>query len=282
MSLSFQWLGTASLVLKDGDQILAIDPFLTRPSIQSMLHPLASDCILVAKYLPECNYLLVTHAHYDHLLDAAEIMRQTGAAAYGSDNTCQLLAASGAPISHTTKVSVGDRLSLGRFHVEVIHGQHSSIPFGRLFNGPLRAAAKPPLYAWDYRMDMCLGLLHHRPGHPHIGLCSRPQPADLWFLVAQEPQSYYRALLLGVQPQVLIPIHWDNFTRPLTKPLRRFHRPGRLSLGQLELLVHQTVPDCQVLVPELSMEYAITGLNRQNSSSSIECLPVPTNRQSDQ
>ena len=246
-----------------------------------MLHPLASDRKLFAKYLPECNYLLFTHAHYDHLLDAAEIMRQTGAVAYGSDNTCQLLAASGAPISHTAKISVGDRLSLGSFHVEVIHGQHSSIPFGRLFNGPVRAPAKPPLFAWDYRMDVCLGYCITVEGTRILVCAAAPQPAELWFLVAQEPKSYYRALLQGVQPQVLIPIHWDNFTRPLTKPLHRFHRPGRLSLGQIELLVHQAMPGCHVLVPELFREYAITGLSRQNSSSSIVCLPVPADRQCD-
>jgi L-ascorbate metabolism protein UlaG (beta-lactamase superfamily) len=32
MSLTFRWLGVAGIELKTGEQILAIDPFLTRPS----------------------------------------------------------------------------------------------------------------------------------------------------------------------------------------------------------------------------------------------------------
>jgi hypothetical protein len=260
VSLSFQWLGTASLIVKDGNQVLVIDPFFTRPSLLSLLHPLVSDPTLVAEYLPECDYILLTHAHYDHLLDVAEVMRQTGAIAYGSDNACQLMVGSGAPIYFVQKISVGDHLSLGSFQVEVVYGQHSVIPFSRLFNGPLRLTVRPPRYAWDYRMDVCLGFCITVQGYRLLVCAASPQPADLWFPVAQERDIYYRAMLPAVEPQAVIPIHWDNFTRSLSKPLHPFTRPGRLSLSQFETLVHQTLPGCRVLIPEFSRTYEITEL----------------------
>lgn len=260
MSLSFQWSGTASLVFKAGGQVLAIDPFFTRPSLTTLLRPLAPDGELVAEYLPRCDFVLVTHSHYDHLLDVSEVMRQTDAVVFGSANTCHLLAIVGAPVPKTTEITVGERLVLGSFEVEVIRGQHSPIPLAKLFNGPFRLGLEPPLHAWDYRMDLCLGYRIMVNGIRLLICAGDPHAADLWFAVAQEPQRYYRDMLQGIHPRVIVPIHWDNFTRPLSKPLRRFTRPGRLSLQNLEVLAHQILPGCRVIIPEVSKEYTIAEL----------------------
>jgi L-ascorbate metabolism protein UlaG (beta-lactamase superfamily) len=257
VTLTFQWLGTASLVIKADGQVLAIDPFFTRPSLPGLLRPLAPDRELVVQYLPRCDFVLVTHAHYDHLLDVSEVMRQTDAVVYGSANACHLLAAVGAPATKTTEITVGDRLVLGSFQVEVIRGQHSPIPLAKLFNGPFHPGLTPPLHTWDYRMDICLGYRIIVNGIQLLICAGDPHAADLWFVVAQEPELYYRHMLQGIHPRVIILIHWDNFTRPLSKPIRRFTRPGRLSLQNLEVLAHQILPGCRVIIPEVSKEYAI-------------------------
>ncbi len=257
MSLTFRWLGAAGVKLKAGGQVLALDPFFTRPSLVKMLHPIDPDPSLAAEKLPECNMVLVTHSHYDHLLDVPEVLRHTGAAAYGSPNTCQLLRILGVPESQVNEVRVGDKLSLGAFKVEVINGQHSPIPFGWIFSGRLRPDLKPGLRVQDYRMDICLGYCITVMGKRVLVCAAEPQPAEVLFAVSQESRKYYLRLFKGVQPRTFIPIHWDNFTRPLSKPLRRFTRPGRLPLWRLTMLARQTLPWVKVIIPEIFREYTL-------------------------
>ena len=59
MSLTFRWLGTAGIELTAADQVLALDPFFTRPSVRQMFRPIIPDPALVASHLPRCNYVLV-------------------------------------------------------------------------------------------------------------------------------------------------------------------------------------------------------------------------------
>ena len=257
MSLTFRWLGVAGIELRAGDQVLALDPFFTRPSLWGMLKPVIPDPALAAEKLPRCDHVLVTHAHWDHLMDVPNVLRHTGAVAYGSANTCQLLRLLGVPKSQVNEVRAGSRLSLGAFKVEVIEGQHSSIPFDRLFNGTLRPGLRPPLRLQDYRMDVCLGYRIVVAGMRVLVCAAQPLNADLLFTVAQERKEYYLRLLKGVLPHTFVPIHWDYFMRPLSKPLRRFTRPGRMNLWQLTALVRATLPGVNVIIPEIFREYTL-------------------------
>jgi hypothetical protein len=257
VSLTFRWLGVAGVELIADGQVLALDPFFTRPTLKELLHPLNPHPALAVERLPECQHVLVTHSHYDHLLDVPDVLRHTGAIAYGSPNTCQLLSLLGIPASQLHERHVGESLSLGAFEVQVIAGRHSWIPLGAWFNAPLRPGLQPPLRALDYRMDVCLGYLITVLGTRLLVCAAEPRPADVVFAVAQEPRQYYRRLLAGAQPRTFVAIHWDNFTRPLNLPLRRLRRPGRLTLEQLTGLAHHILPGMNVIIPEIFREYVL-------------------------
>ncbi len=47
------------------------------------------------------------------------------------------------------------------------------------------------------------------------------------------------------------------FTRPLNKPLRRFARPGRMSMLELVSLAEQSMPGVKVIIPELFKDYTL-------------------------
>jgi L-ascorbate metabolism protein UlaG (beta-lactamase superfamily) len=257
VSLIFRWLGVAGVELRVGNEVLAIDPFFTRPSLLGLLRPVSANHELVAKILPICNYVLVTHSHWDHLMDVPAVLYQTGAVAYGSKNTCQLLDVLGVPPQQVNRVQVGEKISLGAFNVEVIQGKHSKIPLSYLFNGDLRRNLAPPLHMQDYRMDTCLGYYINVAGRRMLICAEMPRACDVLFAVAQETREYYLQLFRTAQPRTFIPIHWDNFVRPLHKPLRKFTRPGRLSLKQLTSLARRNIPGVQVIVPEILKEYLL-------------------------
>src|SRR5512143_2910846 len=99
MSITYRWLGVAGLEFTCDAYTLLIDPFFTRPGKAAVLagRRVLADARLVARHVPRADAVLITHPHYDHLLDVPEVLRQTNAPAFGSPNTQSLLALNGIP-----------------------------------------------------------------------------------------------------------------------------------------------------------------------------------------
>ncbi len=271
--LTFRWLGTAGLAFQAGGRGLLVDPFFTRPPARALLTfaRVSPDPALVARHTPPADYLLITHAHYDHLLDAPEVLRLTGARAYGSTNACALLRLHGLPESRLACVRPGDRLALGPFAVEVFPAYHIPTPIDRWINGPLPkrltgGQARPPLRLIDYRMDACLAF-RIQAGGQAVLVGSHPAPAGVYFAIPYLPEKRMNSILRAVNPRQVVLIHWDDFTRPLTRPLRPtlVIRRGRLPFGRIDLdasirQVRSILPGTQVTVPELFREYRLESM----------------------
>lgn len=232
-TITFRWLGVAGFELSAASQTLLVDPFFTRPPFRKVLMGrVEPDEALVEKNISSGDFILVTHAHYDHLMDVPAAARKTGAAVFGSENTCKLLEICGVPPGNLRIIQPGDRLELGDFQVEVISAQHLRLPARRYRPGSLRPALQPPLRLRDYRMD---GSFSFRitVGGRHILLWSGQsvtgaEPADILLTHFLSKPSFYKELLERVQPSLVIPLHWDNFFRPLSRPLKPSWRPPRL------------------------------------------------------
>jgi L-ascorbate metabolism protein UlaG (beta-lactamase superfamily) len=214
---SLTWLGVAGVELCAEGSVLHIDPFFTRPGpLRLLLNPLQSR----ADACPEVqsDAILVTHAHYDHLLDVPRIAMATGATVYGSPNVCRLLAISGVPSRQLRSVAAGDRLAVGPFRVQVLSASHCR-PLGiSLFAGDLRSDLKMPLRARDYRMDLLFSLQVTVRGIRLLnwtGVEDGPAPeADVLLPKPSLSRSHCVRLLQQVKPRVVMPIHSDNFLRP--------------------------------------------------------------------
>ena len=96
MVSQFRWLATAGIELRVHGRIVLIDPFFSRfPLWKMWFGRVCVDHDLVAVKIQSCDSVLVTHAHWDHIMDVPDVVHNTGALAYGSPNCCQLLAACG-------------------------------------------------------------------------------------------------------------------------------------------------------------------------------------------
>jgi L-ascorbate metabolism protein UlaG (beta-lactamase superfamily) len=270
--MEFRWLGVAGIELRSDGQILVIDPYFTRMPFRRMLGRVQTDGRLVADQVPRCDFILITHPHYDHLADVPGLVRNTGATALGSANACRLLAALDVPAQQVRQVGVGDSLVLGDFRVEVLPGQHGKIPFAGLFNRRLSPRLRPPLRAWDYRMDGCFSFLIHAAGYRVlVGLGEYPDGAPAADLLAvgvvNSPESY-QALLRRARPQVVVPIHWDDFFRPLSKPARPMLAPPawtipplrRVDLAGFEQMIRHMSPATRVVIPEIFRPYSFVDI----------------------
>jgi L-ascorbate metabolism protein UlaG (beta-lactamase superfamily) len=260
-STRFRWLGTAGIELDAGDRTLAIDPFVTRPPLwRFLLGRVRPDRNVIAEVIGRCDYVLVSHPHYDHLLDVPEIARRTGAKVYGSPNTCRLAAACGVLAQQICEVGPGQALSLGPFTVEVLEAKHIKTPIDSLINGPLAPGLTPPLRLRDYRMDHCFSFrvlvdgtrILHSPGRAH--------PAEILLLGTHAPDSVYRSSLPAARPRAIVPIHWDDFLRPLAKPTRELPRHGGRDLEAFLQLINRLAPEARTFVPAILRSYALADL----------------------
>ena len=286
--LEFRWLGVAGFELRTPGATLLIDPFLTRPPLHKLFFGRTRpDGELLRQYLPQADFILVSHAHYDHLLDVAEIAGYSGARVYGSANTCRIVEVCGLASAQVVRVRAGEVLSLtpdpsagkgkGRgvrgaqisgegeqnwppqpapflcsseqlkrkgkkqalipsspapdlnraFMVEVLCGEHATVPLFGSKQLPHRLAY--PLRLRDFVLDEDFGFLIQAGETRLLSWHDwRPGPApqaDVLVIGADIHLSELGELIDQVQPRLLIPTHWDNFLRPLRKPLKPFFRP---------------------------------------------------------
>jgi L-ascorbate metabolism protein UlaG (beta-lactamase superfamily) len=267
--MHFRWLGVGGIELRAGDQVILIDPYLTRlPLWRMAIGHVRPNRELIAASIPRCDFVLVTHPHVDHLLDVPDVLRNTGAVALGSANTCQLLAARGVPPEQIREIDAGDRFTLGDFEIQVLPAGHATFWGWLPYSGPLPPGPRPPLRARDYRMDHCFGFLVNVEGARLLHCPGTGVPADVLTVKPLGTRARYEALLRQARPRVVIPVHWDDFGRPLFKPVRPTLAPSgqavpplkRIDLARLARLIEQIAPGTQVLIPEMFRTYDLDQL----------------------
>ncbi len=151
----------------------------------------------------------------------------------------------------------GSPIRLGAFDITLVGSRHS--PPDR-FPGVIDSALVPPVRASAYRCgEAWSALIAHRPsGHRllvqgsagYVAEALAGQRADVAYLsvgqLGLRPRSYIDAYwnhtVRAVGARRVILIHWDDFFRPLSKPLRALPYAGDdldLSIGVLDELADQ-------------------------------------------
>jgi hypothetical protein len=96
-----------------------------------------------------------------------------------------------------------------------------------------------------------------------------PVAADAVFLSPYGSERSLTTALHSIRPRCVIPIHWDDFTRPLSRPLRpMLLTPAqglspiippvrRLDLTQFSRFIRRILPEAEVRIPEIFETYHI-------------------------
>jgi L-ascorbate metabolism protein UlaG (beta-lactamase superfamily) len=111
-----RWLGTAcfEIVLPNG-KTLVIDPFVN----DSVSSPITSD------QFEGCDYLFLTHGHYDHILDAGKLAARFNPIIYCSQLVSESLSIHlGVNLDQIRTVTAGDTVRANGMTIEVIQGTH--------------------------------------------------------------------------------------------------------------------------------------------------------------
>jgi L-ascorbate metabolism protein UlaG (beta-lactamase superfamily) len=271
--VTLRWLGVAGIELRASGRTLLIDPFVTRPpGWRLWLGQAQPDTTLSARMCPWCDALVVTHPHWDHVMDAPEVARRTGAQVYGSANTCHLLAILGVPGERLHEVAGGACFRTGPFAVEALAALHSTLLGRPILAGAAPSTLSSPPRLREYRMDCDLSFRIHVQGYRLLDWSSETSqgavPADVLLVKPFSARAYYGDLLGAVRPRVVVPIHWDDFFRPLSKPVRpmmrypRWRIPPlrRLDLDEFRVVIASVAPQTPVFVPRMFEKYELSDL----------------------
>lgn len=274
MNITLRWLGVAGIEIGCASRRIVIDPYVTRiPFHKLWFGKVMPDAALIRKWLPQCDTVLVSHAHVDHLLDVPEVVRQTGADAYGSPNTCKLLKACGSPIEKIHEINPGADIQSGLFSIRTF-AQRPHVSVGGYGMQPLQDDLKPPLRARAYNMDFGMCYLVEVNDLRLLSEASQDlQEAgkvDVLFTIPfwgrlDEVHRHYQSILDACQPRMVIPIHCDDMWLPLDKPARGQLVPTskvlppltRMDRGQFKRLIEAIRPTTHVFLPERMETYSL-------------------------
>ena len=177
-SLYVQFVGISTLLISDGETKILTDGFFSRPSMASiLLGELYPDTLDVAWSLDklgssELDGVFVLHSHFDHAMDAPEVVRLTGSKLYGSESTANVGRGWGLAEDQLKIFENNEPIQIGKFSIQPILSKHYEFPKEALRERALEGSQEiesplvPPAKAFDYKMGRCLFLIYRTSTGP--------------------------------------------------------------------------------------------------------------------
>lgn len=263
--LEVRWLGCAGLELAINLKIVLIDPYLSRPGIFKILFSRltpAHDLVrsYTARLAGRVSAVICGHTHFDHALDIPDIARSLGCRTAGSSSLKALLDISG--VSAEVLVCSGnERIELDDgIRVQMIPSRHGRVFLGKTpCPGEIDPSWAPPLKASQYRLGTMFMpkievgdiTLIHAGSAGFIESELDGHRCDVLFMCVPGWKSVpdYTARMVNIlRPEVIIPFHFDDFTRRLPRSGKVRMLPSIDLEGFVER-VHKYSPGAVIRIP---------------------------------
>ena len=192
--VKFTYYGHSCFLLDDGKYKVLADPFLTG-------NPLAA----IEAGQVECDYILVSHAHGDHIGDTAGIAKRTGAKVISTSEITRMLAGQG--VTNVHPMSIGGKWNFEFGWVKVTNAIHGSgVAGGQAAGFIINFYGKVIYFAGDTALFGDMAYI----GKANLDFALLPIGDNY----TMGPEDATEAVGL-LRPKKVIPIHYN--TNPLTK-----------------------------------------------------------------
>jgi L-ascorbate metabolism protein UlaG (beta-lactamase superfamily) len=246
--VTLRWLGTAGWEISDGTTVILIDPYVSRiwgpqppgrtPYARTTrdARPVygwdgvaTPDAAAIEAHVQRADYVLVTHTHYDHILDVPQIALKTHAMVIGTESTENVLRAYKIPEEQLITVQGGEDYEFGAFSLKVIPSLHSPLDHKHYFSSEKAPEGmKAPLTLRQMHPEGgTLAYLIRFHGHQILAFGGMNYiereivglEPDVVLIGAaasrKEIHDYSGRLMRALHfPARVLPTHWDNFTAP--------------------------------------------------------------------
>jgi len=264
--LSVTWMGTAGFLVADGRDSFYIDPYVSRYSLFRVLAGLRLPprVDLVRRWIGltgggSAGAVVVSHSHFDHVLDAPFFAKETGAVLVGSESTANVGRGAGLDEGSIRRVGPGDAYRVGAFTVRFVESVHGFGLFGRTpYPGRIDAPLEPPAPAAAYRLgtvfslviDHPLGTIVHHGSAGRVPGSFEGLRADVLLLCVAgrgNTAEYLERTALACGARTVVPAHFDYFFTPLDERVR--HIP-MVRMKEFVRTLAGLCPDTRVILPE--------------------------------
>ncbi len=220
-SLSVKWYGINSLEFRHENGSFMIDPYVSR-SREKLYIPEEVDKYITSKP----DFVLMTHAHWDHLPDLPHILRNSDTVLYASKSACNIMRALNVPEKNLYPLSYGEVLELpGKVKVTAYESRHMGIE-----GEPEGYASVPDPGTLQthsgWRCGETFAFMIEIGGKKILNcgtanLCEKSMhglECDYLFCgISRYKAGFPELLSANLRYRYLIPTHHDEFTLPLDK-----------------------------------------------------------------
>lgn len=245
--LTVQFLGNTNLLFSDGETSIMTDAFFTRPPAHQVLFGKVSpNKKIIEKCLNKAGVekldaIIPVHSHFDHAMDSPMAADITGAKLIGSTSTANIAIGYGLDTAQILVPAFNHVYQIGKFNITFIKSRHWQYPDAEqrrlLLDNKIEKPLITPASIFDYKEgDSYTILIRHDSTRLAIqgsagfrkGSLSNHFDADILFLAVaglelmdeEYNDNYQQHLIEPLQPEILVPIHWDDFTTPLKNKLK--------------------------------------------------------------
>ena len=231
------WFGCTTLLFDDGETQILVDAFISRPTIVDYLlrRPVENDIATINYFMHEYRVrrlaaIIPLHSHFDHAMDIGAIANRSSASILGSESSAHIGRGAGVPEDQIVVIGDGTEYQFGQFTVRFLETDHApigwngSVPFAGEIEAPLETPA--PISAWREGGSYAVVISHPTGTALVQSTAGMARLAELNVDVAflgvgmlsglspRYAERFWQASVTSTGADVVIPIHFDDFTRP--------------------------------------------------------------------